>query len=131
MSTNIFPEYISDDFDVSESREGVYLQSAVGEYLDAHSRVLGVNRKLDESDEHFRNRLIYETLAYLTVEYLVNVFDLVLYYYIEDFDASDNTLTSDNPFIDENGFMAFVDEDIKKILESKFVLGSDIKWLTQ
>ena len=118
-----------DDFDVSESREGVYLQSAVGEYLDEHGEDLGVKRRFEETDEHYRNRLVYETLGYLTIAYLLNVYDLPVYAYVEDYDPSDNTLTSDNPFINEDGVMSVASDEIQGILSGKFPIGSQITWL--
>ena len=118
-----------DSFDVSESREGVYLQSASGEYLDEHGEDLGVRRRLDETDEHYRNRLVYETLGYLSVDYLLNVYDLPVYAYVEDYDPTDNTLTSDNPYISSN-HMSIASEEIQDVLSDKFVIGEGIIWLT-
>ena len=118
-----------DNQDPSELMEGVYLQSASGKFLDLHGNDFGIRRKLDESDDHYRKRLTYQALGCLTVEYLVNVYDLVLYVNVDDFDASENMLTSDNEYIGDDGFMTVADEDTQSILESAFVLESGLAWL--
>ena len=118
-----------DNHDPTELMNGVYLQSATGKYLDLFGKDFDIPRKLDESDEHYRNRLFYQALGYLTVDYLVNVYDLHLYVYVEDFDTDDNTLTSDNQYINSAGFMADTDDETQNILEKTFVLGSSITWL--
>ena len=118
-----------DNHDPSELMEGVYLQSASGKFLDLHGNDLGIRRKLDEGDEHYRQRLIYQSLGCLTVDYLVNVYDLVLFVGVDDFDASENMLTSDNQYIVSEGFMTVADEETQGILESTFVLESGLEWL--
>ena len=124
-----------DDFDLDASMEAPYLQEATGVYLDLHGKDLNVTRKHGESDEHYRNRLIYEALGYLTVRYLQNVYDLPLYVFISQFQFSDNTLTSNNPYISERymtdrAYMSdTADEDIKKSLYSKFIIGDGVLWL--
>jgi len=117
-----------DDFDLDESKEGVYLQNATGVYLDLHGKDLGVKRRFEETDEHYRNRLIYETLGYLTVDYLLNVYDLTLYTYVTGFDVAENTLVSDNPFIGDE-FMCPYDEGVVSSLSSNFVLGNCLYWI--
>ena len=119
-----------DDFDVSESREGVYLESAVDEYLDAQGKDYGVSRKLGESDDDYRTRLVYESLGYLTVNYLLNVYDLPLYTFTENFTFSGNTLTSDNPFIPTSNYMSIADEGVKQILAGKFLVDGGLFWIT-
>ena len=120
---------ILDDFDIFDSLEAPYLQNATGVYLDLHGKDLGVKRKHLESDDDYRKRLVYETLGYLTVDYLRNVYDLPLYVYLDDFDVSDNTLTSDNPYINEDGFMSIADDETQSILESKFILDTGLHWI--
>ena len=120
---------ILDDFDIYDSMEGVYLQSATGVYLDAHGEDLGVKRRLDEGDDDYRARLTYEVLGYLTVNYLVTVYGLTLYSYVEDFDPSDNTLVSDNPYASTE-YMSIASEDIQQILEGKFIVDGGITWLS-
>lgn len=118
-----------DNHDTAGLLNGVFLQSATCKYLDLHGKDLGIKRKLDEDDEHYRKRLVYQTLGCLTVDYLVNVYDLVLYVFVEDFDATSNMLTSDNPYINTEGFMAVADEETQGILEKTFVLDSGLTWL--
>lgn len=118
-----------DDHKTYDLLEGVYLQSATGKYLDLFGKDFDIPRNLDETDEHYRNRLYYQALGYLTVDYLVSVYDLTLYSYVDDFDVEDNTLTSDNHYMNSNGFMADTDDETQNILEKTFVLGSSIAWL--
>lgn len=115
--------------DDKEFLEQFFLQEATCKYLDLHGRDYGVLRRVDESDEDYRQRIVYESLGHLTVEYLRKVYDLELYVNIDDFNPSENTLTSDNPYYNKCGFMASADATIKNILEKKFVIGSGITWL--
>jgi len=119
---------ILDDFDLYDSMEAPYLQNASGVYLDLHGKDLGVRRKYQESDDDYRKRLFYEVLGVLTVAYLLNVYELTLYTYIAGFDVSDNTLTSDNPYINE-GFMSVASDEVQSILESKFVIAGGVSWI--
>lgn len=115
-----------DNRDVQDFYEQLFLQSATGEWLNLHGRDYGVVRQLGESDEDYRTRIVQEKLEYLTPEYLESVFDLVLYVYVQDFDASENTLTSDNPYIDSYGYMSEMNDTVFEILTRKFVLDSEI-----
>ena len=120
---------ILDDFDLYDSMEAPYLQNASGVYLDLHGKDLGVTRKYQESDEDYRKRLFYEVLGVLSVAYLLNVYDLTLYSRVDDFSSDGLTLTSDNPYIRDTGFMSVADDEVKQILESKFVIGGGIEWI--
>ena len=120
---------ILDDFDLYDSLEAPYLQTASGVYLDLHGKDLGVRRKFLESDEDYRKRLFYEVLGVLSVSYLLNVYDLTLYSNVPDFSSDGLTLTSDNPYIRDTGFMSIADTEIQQILESKFVIGGGIEWI--
>lgn len=120
-----------DHHDITELFEGVFLQSANGQYLDLHGKELGCFRQLDESDDDYRLRLSYTSLGHLTLNYLVDVFKLKVYINIPEFDVEDNTLTSDNPYIHAtDGVMIETTEAIQTILKNKFVFGSEIVWLT-
>lgn len=108
--------------------DNLFLNTATGGYLDLFGADYGVHRKVDESDEDYRQRIIFEKLEYLTVENLQNIYGLDLFIFVTDYDASNNTLTSDNVFVD-NEYMSFADETLQKILNSKFVVDGGIKWL--
>lgn len=120
---------VLDDFDIYDSMEGVYLQSAEGVYLDAHGVDVGVKRKLDEGDDDYRNRLTFEVLGCLSVDYLLNVYGLTLYSLVEDFDPEDNTLVSDNPYA-SNEYMSIASPEIQEILSRKFIVDGGITWLS-
>ena len=111
--------------------EQFFLQDATGAYLDLHGKDYGVLRKIDESDDDYRERIILESLGHLTIPYLIKVYNVELYYNISDFDVSDNTLTSDNPYIvGSDGFMAVAPSlTVKNILNKKFILGEGLRWL--
>ena len=112
-----------------EFLEQFFLQEATGKYLDLHGKTYGVLRRIDESDDSYRQRIIYESIGHLTVEFLREVYNLELYVNIPNFNVSNNTLTSDNPYYNQDGFMASADTSIKDILNKKFVLGASITWL--
>lgn len=120
---------ILDDFDLYDSMEAPYLQNATGVYLDLHGKDLGVRRKYQESDDDYRKRLFYEVLGVLTVAYLLNVYELTLYSKVSSFSLTGMKLTSDNPYINDSGFMAVASDEVQSILESKFVIGGGIEWI--
>ena len=106
----------------------LFLSTASGGWLDAHGRDYGVPRKLDEDDESYRERIVYEKLDHLTVGLLYTVYGLDLFVFVEDFDPLENTLTSDNPHI-SNSYMSIADEDLQSILNGKFVLEGEVTWI--
>lgn len=120
---------ILDDFDLYDSMEAPYLQNASGVYLDLHGKDLGVRRNYQESDDDYRKRLFYEVLGVLTVDYLLNVYELTLYSKVSSFSLTGMKLTSDNPYINDAGFMTIASDEVQSILESKFVIGGGIEWI--
>lgn len=119
-----------DNFDLQGLLEGVFIQSAKGGYLNLFGHDYNILRKKDESDEDYRERIIYETLGRLTIDYLLDVYDLPLFVHVDDYDPTENMLTSDNPYISEYGFMAIADDDVQNVLDKKFVIGGELTWLT-
>ena len=108
--------------------DGLFLMSASGGWLDAHGADYGVARRLDEDDESYRNRIVFEKLEYLTVRNLREIYGLVLFAFVSDFDAEENCLTSDNPYISSK-YMSVASDELKEILNKKFVLDGGIEWL--
>lgn len=118
------------DFDDKDFMEQFFLQESTGPYLDLHGRDYGIIRKIDESDEDYRARIIYESMGHLTIEFLKSVYGVKLYTLVDNFDATANTLVSDNPYLAScYGFMGTADDTVKNILNKKFVLGEEITWL--
>ena len=110
--------------------EQLFLMSATGGWLDAHGRDYGVPRRLDEDDEHYRQRIIYEKLDHLTPSLLSDVYNVRLFSYRGDFNVSDNTLVSDNQHIvQSNTFLGLSDEDTISILDKKFILDRVVTWV--
>ena len=105
------------------------LTTATGGWLDAHGKDYGVVRKIDESDDDYRQRIIYEKLDNLTPYLLRDVYNVELFAYVEDYNPTDNTLTSDNDFINHNGYLGVTDNETKNILNKKFVVDKGITWL--
>jgi hypothetical protein len=106
----------------------LFLTSATGGWLDAHGKDYGVPRRLDEDDESYRERIVFEKLEYLTVGNLLSVYGLELFVFVDDFDATENTLTSDNPYMSSH-YMGVADETTRDILDKKFVLGAEVTWI--
>ena len=119
-----------DNFDENSLSEQIFLESATGKWLDVHGEQFGIKRKIDESDEEYRQRIVYESLGHITTPFLVDVYGLTLYCYIEDFDVTENTLTSDNVYAC-NKYMAFVDENTQAVLDKKFVIGSGLTYIEE
>lgn len=117
-----------DNYD--DNFENMFLNESIGEYIDCHGREYGVYRKLNETDEDYKKRIIYQILGHLTADYLINIYKVNLYVNIPNYNPNNNELTSDNQYInDENGFMASADDVTRSILNKKFVLESGIRWL--
>lgn len=116
-----------DDFEIPY--EQIFLTSATGGWLDAHGGDYGIPRKIDETDEHYRERIIYEKLDHLTPSLLADVYNVRLFSYRNDFDVTDNTLVSDNPYIDNGGYLGLADQDTMDILDKKFILDSGVTWI--
>lgn len=115
--------------DDSDFIEQLFLQESTGKHLDLHGKNFGVKRKVDESDENYRNRIIYEGLGHLTIDFLIDVYNVKLYSFVDGFNVNNNDLTSDNPYLSDNGFMAVADSNTKTILNRKFVLDNTVVWL--
>ena len=113
----------------SQPYEQLFLTSATGGWLDAHGKDYGVPRRIDEDDESYRQRIIYEKLDHLTPALLNNVYNVQLFSYRSDFDVTDNTLVSDNPYIDNGGYLGLADLDTMDILDKKFILDSGVTWI--
>ena len=109
--------------------EQLFLMSATGGWLDAHGRQYGVSRRIDESDESYRQRIIYEKLDNLTAPLLSNVYNVNLYAFVEDYNPKENTLTSDNPYINHLGYVGDAEQETKEILNKKFVINNGVDWI--
>lgn len=118
-----------DNYDVTELYDNGFLETATGKWLDLYGKDLGVVRQLDESDEDYRTRLIYESVGNLSMDYLLNVFDLSLYSFREDFNVEDNTLVSDNPFLNTGGYISVASEDVISIVDRKLLWDGSISWV--
>ena len=116
-----------DDFEIPY--EQIFLTSATNGWLDAHGKDYGMPRKIDEDDEHYRQRIIYEKLDHLTPQLLKDMYNVQLFTYRDDFDVTDNTLVSDNPYINNGGFLGLVDSDTADILDKKFILDLGVTWI--
>jgi len=113
----------------SQPYEQLFLMSATGGWLDAHGKDYGVPRRIDESDDDYRQRIVYEKLDHLTPSLLADVYNVRLFSYRNDFDVTDNTLVSDNPYIDNGGYLGLADQDTMDILDKKFILDSGVTWI--
>ena len=109
--------------------EQLFLTSATGGWLDAWGKDYGVPRRIDESDDDYRQRIVYEKLDHLTPSLLSDVYNVKLFTYRENFDVTDNTLVSDNPYIDNGGYLGLADQDTMDILDKKFILDSGVTWI--
>ena len=119
-----------DDYSVTDLFENIFLESATGKWLDVHGKQYGVTRQEDESDDNYRQRIIYEGLDRLNSNYLCDIYGLTLYVYVSSYNPSNNTLTSDNEYMNKEGFMSIADDETKAIINSKFILDGGITWLT-
>ena len=119
-----------DNFDDNPLAEMIFLESATGKWLDIHGKQYNIPRKIDETDEEYMQRIVYESLGHITSSFLQDVYGLVLYCFIEDFDVTENTLTSDNVYACSK-HMSFVDDSLQAILSKKYVIGSDLSYINE
>lgn len=87
-----------------EINDALFLQQSYGEYLDLFGRDYNVPRLVDETDEHYRNRLITISSKHFTVNTLYNEFDSQLLTY-KDGVVTGNTLLSDNHYVNNEYFV--------------------------
>ena len=117
-----------DDHEAQNIYDNVFLDTATGKYLDLFGKDYGVSRRLGESDEDYRLRIIQEKNDNLTPAYLQSVYGLTLYAYISGFNVKNNTLTSDNPYL-SNEYMSVADDEIISILNHKFIMDMSVFWI--
>lgn len=118
-------EYMDNHSDIYDE---MFLTSASEGWLDAWGRDYGVPRRLNESDDDYRDRIVFEKLEYMTAGNLQEFYGLNLYAHVSDYNPRNNTLTSDNPYA-SGKHMSIADSDLKKTLNSKFILDYGVTWL--
>lgn len=84
--------------------DNLFIQNCTGGYLDLFGKDYNIPRLVDESDEHYRNRLITINSKHFTVNTLYNEFDLQLLTY-KDGVVTGNTLLSDNHYVNNEYFV--------------------------
>lgn len=119
-----------DNHNIQDIYDALFLNTATGKYLDLHGKDFGVIRKAGESDEDYKNRLIISSLKHLTPKYLKTLYDLDLYVSVLAFSISNNDLTSNNPYINQYGYMAENTNGIMDIINNKFILDANFLWIT-
>ena len=120
-------EWLENEFN-DDFFEQFFLNEARGEYLDLHGKDFGIRRKIDESDDIYCERIIMESLGHLTIGYITKIHNVKLYSFVDDFDITENSLTSDNPYYKKNGFIGFADDETKQNLNKRFIIEA-ITWL--
>lgn len=105
--------------DTENLKNGMFLNTAEGEYLDLWGIDLGIKRINGESDEDYFNRLFFLPTDRLTPELIYTVYDLQLISY--DADANNLTLLSDNHFIN-NKYYVDCSDSVWEQLKQKFIV---------
>ena len=118
-----------DRHDINRFYDNLFLDTATGGYLDLFGRDYGIGRRLNESDDDYRLRIIQEKNDNLTPVYLEQLYGVKLYSYVESFNAHNNMLTSDNAYINQSHYMAEATDDNKRLLSKKFILDTTLLWL--
>lgn len=104
--------------DTEKLKDGMFLNTAEGEYLDLWGIDLGIKRIQGESDEDYLNRLLFLPTDKLTPELIYTVYDLQLLSY--DSEADNLTLLSDNHFIN-NKYYVDCSDSVWEQLNQKFI----------
>lgn len=105
--------------DTEKLKNGMFLNTAEGEYLDLWGIDLNIKRINGESDENYFNRLFFLPTDRLTPELIYTVYDLQLLSY--DSDADNLTLLSDNHFIN-NKYYVDCSDSVWEQLSNKFIV---------
>lgn len=106
----------------------LFLDTATGGWLDSFGRDYGIFRKPDESDDDYRTRIVYEKRDNLTANFLTDIYNAGLFSFREDFNVTENTLVSDNPYLSSK-YIGVADEEVINILDSKYVINNGITWV--
>lgn len=117
-----------DSFDVTGFHESLFLEEASGKWLDLHGKLFNVKRRVDEADEEYRARIVKHTKGELTPQLLSVDFGLTVLVYVPDYNPNGLTLTSDNRFINDSGFIVVSDRETMRLVEESFVLNDVIEW---
>ena len=118
-----------DNIAINGFYDNLFINTATGGFLDLFGKDYGVTRQKDETDDVYRERIIQEKNDRLTPNYLNELYSLTVYAYVSQFNPTNNTLTSDNQYINQNGYMACNTNDINSILDKKFIMGESIVWI--
>ena len=116
-----------DNHSLSDLFDSMFINTANGGYLDLFGRDYNIPRQADETDDDYRQRIIFEKLEWLTVHNLQNIYGVEIYNAFDGFNPQKNSLTSDNPYLSDFYF-GIVDESVQKILDGKFVLDAKFLW---
>ena len=117
-----------DNFDVDGFHESLFVHEANGEWLDLHGEQYGVKRRVDETDEDYLVRIVKHTKGELTPQLLSVDFGLLVLVDVVGFSVDGLTLTSDNRFINTEGWIVLCDAETKRLVESSFVLNEAVRW---
>lgn len=112
--------------DTEKLKNGMFLNTAEGEYLDLWGIDLGIKRINGESDEDYFNRLFFLPTDRLTPELIYTVYDLQLLSY--DSDADNLTLLSDNHFINNKYYVDCTDSEWEQLSKKFIVEGVLYRW---
>ena len=107
-----------DNFEIDYDQ--FFLQDATGKYLDLHGKQYGIVRKINESDDEYRNRIILGAYEYATVKVLTEIYGVEFYANVDNFENNTNLLCSDNPYL-TNELMGFISDEVYNILDEKFI----------
>ncbi len=110
-----------DNFNASidEFNYNLFIQNSTGFYLDLYGRDYNVPRLVDESDEHYRKRLITISSKHFTLNTLYDEYDLQLLTYNSSYNK-DTMLVSDNHFLN-NTYMVDCDDTTWNTIQRKYV----------
>ena len=115
-----------DEHTGSELFDELFLTSASGGWLDAHGRDYGVPRRLGESDDDYRTRLMIGPLEEFTINTVYELYDLQLMTKPTSSDNLNLTLLSDNHFLNNKYYVDCSDEVWDEI-DKKF-LTTNVLW---
>ena len=121
----ILDETIGQYFDEVDNRieelvDAPFLSEAEGDYLDLlYGRLYGVSRGVDESDDEYRTRLMFQASDKMRVKELVDL-GCSVYAYVEDYNA-EWVLTSRNTSLTDKIMVEFPSSLVEELVKDNCI----------
>lgn len=105
---------------IEELMDAPFLTEADGDFLDLiHGKLYGIERAIDEDDDEYRTRLIFQAKDELKIPDLLEL-NCNVYAYLEEYDP-DYSLTSRNTSLTSKIMIEFPNTNVEKLVKDNFL----------